>query len=84
MNIIKFRKVYLKSRYDKNEKENSKYSNKKLKELVEEKELKYIQENFQYSIPKIFTDDISDGYIITRESFWKEVLLTRIFGYNAN
>jgi len=46
LNIIKFRKVYLKSRYDKNEKENSKYSNKKLKELVEEKGLKYIQENF--------------------------------------
>ena len=57
---------------------------KKLKELVEEKGLKYIQENFQYSILETFTDDASDEYIIARESFWKEVLLTRIFGYNAN
>ena len=57
---------------------------KKLKELVEEKGLKYIQENFQYSILETFTDDVSDEYIIARESFWKEVLLTRIFGYNAN
>ena len=77
-------RVYLKSGYDKNEKESNKYPNKKLKELVEEKGLRYIQENFQYSILETFTDDVSDEYIIARESFWKEVLLTRIFGYNAN
>ena len=65
-------------------KANNKYSNKKLKDLVEEKGLRYIQENFQYSIFETFTDDASDEYIIARESFWKEVLLTRIFGYNAN
>ncbi|MBF1034889.1 MAG: GIY-YIG nuclease family protein [Candidatus Nanosynbacter sp.] len=33
--------VYLKSGYAKNEKENNKYPNKKLKELVKEKGLKY-------------------------------------------
>ena len=76
--------VYLTSGYDKNENENGKYPNKKLKNLVEEKGLAYIQENFQYSILETFTDDVSDEYIIARESFWKEVLLTRIFGYNAN
>ena len=65
-------------------KANNKYSNKRLKDLVEEKGLRYIQENFQYSILETFTDDASDEYIIARESFWKEVLLTRFFGYNAN
>lgn len=83
MSVIKFRIVYLKSEYDKNEKENNKYSNKKLKELVE-KGLRYIQENVQYSILEIFTDDVLDEYIIARESFWKEVLLTRMFEYNTN
>jgi hypothetical protein len=71
--------VYLISGYDKNENKNGKYPNKKLKNLVKEKGLRYIQENFQYSIPETFTDDVSDEYVIARESFWKEVLLIRIF-----
>lgn len=68
----------------KNEKGNNKYPNKKLKELVEEKGLKCIQENIQYSILEIFTDDVLGEYIIARESFWKEGLLTRMFEYNMN
>jgi hypothetical protein len=76
--------TYIKSGYDKNEVENGKYPNKKLQELVNEKGLSYIQDNFQYSILETFTDDVSDEYIITRESWWKEALLSRQFGYNAN
>lgn len=76
--------TYIKSGYDKNEVENGKYPNKKLQELVNEKGLSYIQENFQYSILETFTDDVSDEYIITRESWWKEALRSRQFGYNAN
>ena len=76
--------TYIKSGYDKNEVENGKYPNKKLQELVNEKGLSYIQDNFQYSILETFTDDVSDEYIITRESWWKEALRSRQFGYNAN
>ena len=76
--------TYIKSGYDKNEVENGKYPNKKLQELVNEKGLSYIQENFQYSILETFTDDVSDEYIIGRESWWKEALRSRQFGYNAN
>lgn len=76
--------TYIKSGYDKHEVENGKYPNKKLQELVNEKGLSYIQENFQYSILETFTDDVSDEYIIGRESWWKEALRSREFGYNAN
>ena len=76
--------TYVKSGYDKNEVENGKYPNKKLQELVNEKGLTYIQDNFQYSILETFTDDVSDEYIIGRESWWKEALRSREFGYNAN
>lgn len=76
--------TYVKSGYDKHEVENGKYPNKKLQELVTEKGLSYIQDNFQYSILETFTDDVSDEYIISRESWWKEALHSRKFGYNAN
>ena len=76
--------TYIKSGYDKHEVENGKYPNKKLQELVKEKGLSYIQNNFQYSILETFTDDVSDEYIIGRESWWKEALRSREFGYNAN
>lgn len=76
--------TYIKSGYDKHEVENGKYPNKKLQELVNEKGLSHIQDNFQYSILETFTDDVSDEYIIGRESWWKEVLRSREFGYNAN
>lgn len=76
--------TYIKSGYDKNEVENGKCPNKKLQELVNEKGLSYIQDNFQYSILETFTDDVSDEYIIGRESWWKEALRSRQFGYNAN
>lgn len=76
--------TYIKSGYDKHEVENGKYPNKKLQELVNEKGLSHIQDNFQYSILETFTDDVSDEYIIGGESWWKEALRSREFGYNAN
>lgn len=76
--------TYIKSGYDKNEVENGEYPNKRLQELVAAKGLTYVQENFQYSILETFTDDVSDEYIIGRESWWKEALHSREFGYNAN
>ena len=44
----------------------------------------YIKENFRYSTLDIFKSTIDDTVIIQRESWWKETLLTREFGYNKN
>lgn len=55
-------------------------------ENVELKKLSsdYIQENFRYSILDIFKSKTDDQIILSRESWWKEALLTRRFGYNSN
>ena len=44
----------------------------------------YIKKNFRYSILDIFKSTIDDLTIIEKESWWKEVLHTRKFGYNKN
>lgn len=60
--------------------------NLELKKLVAEKGLDYVKENFRYSILDIYKSTVDDETIIGRESWWKEILLTRNpnFGYNAN
>lgn len=77
-------KTYIKSGYDKDEKENGKYPNVRFKEIVRKNGMKYIQENFYYTILKTFTDDTFDNEIIEWESWWKEALMSRDFGYNCN
>ena len=66
--------------------ENGHGGNRELKALVEEKGLDYVKDNFRYSILDIYKSTTDDETIIARESWWKEVLLTRNpeFGYNAN
>ena len=54
--------------------------NKELKKL----DFNHIKKHFKYSILDIFKATIDKNVIIQRESWWKEVLLTRNFGYNAN
>ena len=53
---------------------------------VELKKLKFehIKDKFRYSILDIFKSTIDDEIILERESWWKEVLLSRDFGYNRN
>ncbi len=46
--------------------------------------IEYIKNNFRYSILDIFKSTTDDKIILTRESWWKETLLTRKFGYNSN
>jgi hypothetical protein len=41
-------------------------------------------ENFIFSILEIMKMNADDTYIINRENYWKNILLTRIFGYNKN
>ncbi len=77
-------KTYVESGFDKKEVENGKYPNKRLQEIVKSKGMSYIQDNFHYAILETFTDDVADEYIIQRESYWKNVLLSREFGYNEN
>jgi hypothetical protein len=54
--------------------------NKELKELT----FDYIKKHFKYSILDVFKSTIEDKIIIQRENWWKDVLQTRKFGYNAN
>lgn len=58
--------------------------NKELMALVEERGFDYVKENFQYTILENFNTRVSDEYVLQRESYWKEVLQTRKFGYNRN
>ena len=77
--------TYLAEGYDKNELEDSKYPNTKLKEIVNVKGIEYIKKNFQYSILEIFNkNDIGKQNALERESYWKNMLQSRKFGYNNN
>jgi len=44
----------------------------------------HIKDNFRYSILDIYKSTTEDRVIIERESWWKEVLQSRKFGYNKN
>lgn len=44
----------------------------------------HIKNNFRYSILEIFKSTIDDQTIIDKESWWKNILLTRKYGYNKN
>lgn len=44
----------------------------------------YIQKCFRYSILEIYKGRTDDDVILERESWWKELLMTRQFGYNKN
>jgi len=63
--------------------ENGHGGNKKLKEIIKKNGYKY-SSNFLFSILEIFNFNTPNNEIINRESFWKERLLTREFGYNDN
>lgn len=54
--------------------------NKELKKL----EFEHIKKHFRYSILDIFKSTTENEIIIGRESWWKETLLSRKFGYNMN
>ena len=57
--------------------------NVELKELLSKNGDDY-RYNFKYSILEICNMNLGNDYIIQRESYWKEVLLTRKFGLNKN
>ena len=47
-------------------------------------DLEHIKAHFRYSILDIYKSKTDDPLIIARESWWKQTLLTRPFGYNRN
>lgn len=57
--------------------------NKELKEILKNKPRDYWL-NFQYSILEIADSHASDDYIRQRETYWKDVVMSREFGYNSN
>lgn len=58
--------------------------NKELRALVDDKGFDYIKKYFQYSILENYNRKVDDHYVLARESWWKETLQSRIFGYNDN
>ncbi len=66
--------------------ENGHGGNKKLIDLVNTKDYNYICENFKFTLLEIHPKFTQDDFIILRESYWKEVMLSRQpkFGYNSN
>ena len=64
--------------------ENGHGGNVELKKLIDEQGFDYIRKNFQYSILENYNARIDDKVILERESWWKETLQSRTFGYNDN
>lgn len=58
--------------------------NKELRDLISREGIKYVEDNFQYSILEHYNGSMDDKYILERESWWKNILCSRKFGYNAN
>ena len=55
-----------------------------LKELIDKKGFSYVRENVVYTILENYNARVDDQIILPRESWWKDTLQTRQFGYNRN
>jgi hypothetical protein len=58
--------------------------NDDLVRTISEKGIDYALKNFKFSILEIFTFNTPDDVILRRESHWKDVMLSKQFGYNKN
>lgn len=58
--------------------------NRELVDLVNKHGFDYVKQNFQYSILENYNAKIDDHVVLKRESWWKETLQSRLFGYNSN
>ncbi len=52
-------------------------------ELLKEKGFDHAS-NFNFSILEVYSKPTNKDFIIQREKHWKDILLTREFGYNKN
>jgi hypothetical protein len=55
-----------------------------LVKTIEEKGADYALRNFRFSILEVFAFNTSDSVILAREAHWKDVMLSRQYGYNRN
>ncbi len=53
-----------------------------LNEFIEREDK--IKENFRFSVLDIYKSTTEDKVITEREQRWKDILMTRKFGYNEN
>lgn len=58
--------------------------NDELTKLIAAKGIVYARTNFQFSLLEMFPVGTADDAVRDRESHWKDVLLTREYGYNRN
>ena len=58
--------------------------NKELKRIVDSESIEYVQSYFRYTILENYNSKVDDAVVLERESWWKNILLTRTFGYNDN
>lgn len=56
----------------------------RLKARVKEKGMDYVRRNYTFSILENYNARVSDSEVLKRESWWKDTLQTRRFGYNGN
>lgn len=64
--------------------ENGHGENKELRTLIDKHGLSYAEHHFQYSILENYNQRTDDDEISKRETWWKETLCSRLFGYNSN
>lgn len=58
--------------------------NKELKRIVDSEGIEYVQSYFRYTILENYNSKVDDAVVLERESWWKNILQTRTFGYNDN
>lgn len=58
--------------------------NKGLRELVGHKGPEYMKQNLRFALLEIMPMKTADDEVLARESYWKDVLLSRQFGLNRN
>lgn len=58
--------------------------NRGLIDLVAEKGEEYFRTNMKFALLEFWSMRMDDGYVLGRESYWKEVLHARSLGHNKN
>jgi len=58
--------------------------NDELKRILQKHSREYAKKNFKFALLEYFTPKTEDNIVIDREIFWKNVLLSREYGYNKN
>jgi hypothetical protein len=58
--------------------------NKDLQELIGQKGPDYARANLNFALLEFWSMRTADEHVLKRESYWKDVLLSRKFGHNKN